>query len=791
MKYWIMMMGVVIASCSTVLADRPLLLTAEKRISSLPPGWGELSFSLPEVPKGQQVRLSLDARVDWTDLAGFNPWMVVNVNGANLRGPSLLNKPVDFTTRNGVDFVWEKGGQWTILYSPNFSDTIRTHPMPWGFPDVDPFHFVWGITPCAKVGANKITITHVPLLSQGTTLVLRNVTVEVGEPVQSLGGGGVQPAPDGPLPTYITRGPQRVAMKVFVSPSGALRLNIGNRTCNLLSRTSEPEGKWVETNPDTWKPLPPRQSSEPKWKGTGYTVTRKVTALDDHIHVADTIANTSDKLVGVIYENRLDLAQADKPKILLAGRPPIAETYAVDEPGHPSAIAEWKEMALGMFAEDDIFRVHVRAFREANAIGLGDPRLGIAPGKFHTLEWSVYPAPKGDYYDVINAVRRNWGCNFTIPGPTLFDGATDGSKSREYISDMVRSRKLKLAFSGQTDFKGDEIKNGVDLAEGTAIPLARRWCASATEWVKKLHAADPDCRAMVYMHPSICTEPDAEKKYADCKILDPSGTHLTSPYRYPVYEYISSLDNAYGKAYFKTLETILSEINPDGIFMDEISHGSVPQYAYNTMWDGCTAIIDQNTHAVAGQCSSIVLLEQPWKSAMVKLLRERGKLLVGNGPCYTRTMLGWKMPVLTELGSYSFLINMHLSSPIALGNHDNDNDDRIRAKMVQRALNYAGVIYGYSWGDQPQGFHYMHVMFPITPVELRPGMILGRERIITNRSGSYGWPDGSKAEVYVFDGEGKPVLSPSVKQVRQGGKVLTELRMPSDHFAVLVKRTSA
>jgi len=777
-------MALLLASPAAYALDARVL-AEEQRVRS--GGAAELTFELPEIPKGHQVRLMLDARVDWPGLSGFNPWMIVRVNGHTLRGPQLLNKPVDFTTRNGVDFVWDKGGQWTVLYSPDFSDEVRTRPMPWGFPDTDPYGFVWDVTPFVKSGANKVAFTHLPLLAQGTTLVLRNVRVEVGEPVKPCAEAEVKPPPAGPLPTYMPRGRQPVAMEASLSPGGVLSVKIGGRALQFKSRTSELDAKWAQATEGTASLIPPGKSATAQWKGSGYAVTRRVTARDDHLHVADTLANTSDKLVGVIYENRLDLSQGERPKVLLAGRPPIAESYAVEEPGHPSAIVEWPDLAVGLFAEDDVFRIHVASFVEEKAVGLADRRLGIAPGQSHTLEWSIYPAPGGDYWDVINAVRRNWGCNITIPGPTLFDHPTDGSKSQEYYNDMVRSRKAKLVFSGQTAFKGDEIRNGVDLAEGTAIPLARRWCASAAEWVKKLHAADPEVKAMVYLHPSICTEPDAERKYADCKVLNASGAHVTSPYRYPVYEYISSLDNAYGKALFKTLQQIFTDIKPDGIFMDEISHGSVPQYAYRTTWDGCTAIIDQRTHALAGQCSSVVLLEQSWKSAMVRFLRERGGLLVGNGPCYTRTMLSWKMPMLTELGSYSFAINMHLSTPIALGNHDNENDDRVRAKMVRRGLDHAGLIYVYSWGDPPQGFHYMHVMFPITPVELRPGMILGEERIITNRSGRYGWPD-SAADAFVFDRDGRPVPEPTVKEVHEAGRRLTEVRMPSDQFAVLVRK---
>ena len=587
-----------------------------------------------------------------------------------------------------------------------------------------------------------------------------------------------------------------MAIEAGLSEGGVLSVKVGDRTCQFRTRTSEPDGKWAESAEGVTRMVPRGASATAQWRGAAYSVTRRVTLCDDHIRVADRIANTSDKLVGVIYENRLDLPAADPPKVFLAGRPPVSEDCADEAPGHPSAIVEWKDLAVGMFAEDDIFRIHVNSFKRANEIGLADPRLGIAPGESHTLEWSIYFAPRGDYWDIINAVRDDWGCNFTIPGPTLFDHSTDGTQSQDAFNRLVRSRQAKLVFSGQTGFKGDEIKTGIDLAEGPAIPLAHRWCAGAAEWVKKLHAADPAVKAMVYLHPSNCTELGAETKYADCKVLAQNGAHVTSPYHYPVYEYLSTLDNSYGKALFNTLEWIFKEINPDGIFMDEISGGSVPQYVYRAQWDGCTVVIDQKTHAVAGQCSSVILLEQSWKSAMVKYLRDRDKLLVGNGPASTRTMLGWQMPMLHELGSYSFLINMHLSSPIALGNHDNDNDDRVRARMVRRALDFAGVIYAYSWGDEPQGFHYMHVMFPLTPIALRPGMILGRERIITNRSGRYGWPDAGRragaasqaAEVHVFNADGQPVEKPNVKEVRDGGRLLTEVRMPGDHFAVLVRK---
>ena len=47
-------------------------------------------------------------------------------------------------------------------------------------------------------------------------------------------------------------------------------------------------------------------------------------------------------------------------------------------------------------------------------------------------------------------------------------------------------------------------------------------------------------------------------------------------------------------------------------------------------------------------------------------------------------------------------------------------------------------------------------MYPITPVELGAGFLIGKERILTRRSGLFGWGDDSEAEVFFYDQNGKP-----------------------------------
>jgi len=70
-------------------------------------------------------------------------------------------------------------------------------------------------------------------------------------------------------------------------------------------------------------------------------------------------------------------------------------------------MAQYRDMAAGLVAEDDILRLHAEFFEEEDAIGFVENSLGIAPGKSHVLEWSIYVIAGGDYWDFVNAVRRN------------------------------------------------------------------------------------------------------------------------------------------------------------------------------------------------------------------------------------------------------------------------------------------------------------------------------------------------------------------------------------------------
>jgi hypothetical protein len=179
---------------------------------------------------------------------------------------------------------------------------------------------------------------------------------------------------------------------------------------------------------------------------------------------------------------------------------------------------------------------------------------------------------------------------------------------------------------------------------------------------------------------------------------------------------------------------------------------------------------------------------QPLQLDIIRFLQRHNKFLLANTQATTRTMLREKVLRFVETGSYSALVGTHLGCPLGLGNHHLETTQADSARNVREILRQGGVYYGWQYQREPVSWNFTSVMFPITPVELREGMVLGRERIHTARSGLFGWPDGVAADVYVVDGEGRRVVSPAVKEVRRAGRRLYEIRMPGNHFAVLVRQ---
>ncbi len=778
-----LMLGL-LAAMKLLHAQEAIRLAEDQQVSAQ--GDVEFSFDLSEIPADEQVRLCLAARIEWGGLGGSTVAMVIHVNGEGVVGRHLINKPLVYSMRNDDELQWgaEAGSWYRLIYSPDFSDRVSTdEDYEYGVPDTDPYRFVWDITSLVRAGTNSVKVGTVQ--GMALSLRLRDVTVETGAPLPPLPeverpGQPTAPAdPNGRLPVYVPKGPAQEPTSISVSSCGDIRFDAGGREFRVRSRTSLPQGQWSDGGraSATWRRLARDRSVTAKWVEADYSVRRQVTLHPDRIAVADTIRNTSEALLGVIHEVRLQLpGQPDGA--YLCGRP-VKRMRQRSSPSHPTAMAQFGNLVVGLVAEDDIFRVHSKAFVEDKAVALSDPQLAIRPGKARTLEWSVYADPKGDYWDFVNAIRRNWGSNVTLRGPSrwVHPGGvpTAAESARPWLGRIGMVVLCNPMFGTE-----EERAQGITIQHGTALLLCDGWCELAGNVVSALKEADPAVETFIYTHQNLCTEPGHEGKYRDSLALDTAGAAVRTVYTPSPSLFLPTLDNSYGRALTEVSQLIAEGLDAN-VYIDEITASNVPAFgAYGDTWDGCTVVIDPVSHAVTGKVSSAILLMQPWRAAQMEYLKSRGKTVIANGPHYTRTMSGWGLQCFVESAPEdNAVVGAHLSHPLCLTDYSNP-DPRTQCDIARRLLDRAGISFACFSIEAP--------MFPITPIELRAGVVIGEERILTNRSGRFGWGDDSSADVYVLDGQGERVAAPDVTEVRKGNAVFTELRMPANHLAVLVRQ---
>ncbi|NLX96355.1 MAG: hypothetical protein GXY83_09275 [Rhodopirellula sp.] len=768
-----------VSSLPADAADSPQVRAIESLKRTTAPATSEWTVETPPFSVEHQVRLSLETRIDWPTVAGSNPWMIVHVNGNVVVEQDLLNKTNTFTLNNGVDLNWHNTGhRWRVLYSPDFKAAVGDEKLAYGVSeDVEPYRFVWDVTRHVRPGENTIRVTHLQVLPAPTTMVLRNVVLEVGRPIQRPGNDVVTAAPVGPLPTFVANGRQRLPLAVQTGPEGRLRLTSRDHMVDIATRISLPGGNWHVPSDGAALSRVDGQATA-AWSAGVCRVKRQVTVRDDHVHVADRLTNTGDELLGLMVRHRAEGTQAPT-QVLLGGLPAFGERASAKEPPNPSTYARWDDFGVGLVAEDDVFRVHIDSFSDPGGFGIADNSLGIPSGEAVTLEWSVYPTFPGDYWAFVNAVRRNWDMNYEIPGAFVFNGHLKPGQSAEYYGQWMRDRGLRMVCGGIAQYPDDKY------AHGTGILHAPQFIASEADWTRKM-GQTTGLMPIAYFHCYACTEPDGEKLYADSRMLDGKGEHVVYPYRYPIPLYVPTRENSYGKAIYRYLDTLIDKIGVKGVYWDEMAY-SVLRATPHAPWDGCSVRIDPRTHAVGGKLTNLSLLSQGLRADLVDYIRGKGLFLMANTQAHTRTMARLKVVRFVETGTYSGLTNTHLGCPLGLGNHHPEDTQADRARHIRDLLMRGAVYYGHTYYHDPADWDFNAVMYPITPVELHEGVVLGEQRIHTAVSGCFGWPDGAAARVYVVDAEGQRVDDANVREVIDAGGRLYEIRIPSDHFAILVR----
>jgi hypothetical protein len=234
----------------------------------------------------------------------------------------------------------------------------------------------------------------------------------------------------------------------------------------------------------------------------------------------------------------------------------------------------------------------------------------------------------------------------------------------------------------------------------------------------------------------------------------------------------------------KTFAVVVNDIGADGVFMDEPTFCRI-KYAYNKT-DGCSADIDQKTHKIIRKKGSMALLSKDWRYKYFKKLLDEKRPFMANGAPYTKTLTDLKFQAFTESGDINNCSKMVLHSPIALGDHLTERKYKdsynTMLKALERGCLYAWYGHIFHMNKAPTFY-----MYPFTPIEIHEGYVIGRERIITGKSGYFGWGDKSGFNAYVFDSDGKPTDKIKIPEIMKNGKSYAEVRIPEDFMVILVR----
>jgi hypothetical protein len=478
-------------------------------------------------------------------------------------------------------------------------------------------------------------------------------------------------------------------------------------------------------------------------------------------------------------------------KIWLSGLSPSTVTGMTSDPKNPTVFALQGKIGIGLLPLDDVFQVHINNYSTPDSIGLADSTLVLKPKSTYTAEWAIVPVPSSNHFDFINATRRLLDTNFTVDGSFTFvraDPNSTGKWSDEQIVDIAKYKDAKYWCLDTITFPRYKGRP----PQGTALQQVDHsiWKDALARWRKLL----PNATQLAYFHSFLDVTDEAPEKYKDSRLLLADGTQGDYGSR-NLNLFVPTLTNSYGPAIAKSISLFMDDLKMDGIYWDEMDHSRYA-YDYNPgQWDGVSADIDPKTMQITRLKSSVTLLSQPWRLQHAKAIMQRGTLIANGGLPSTRTMRELHYPAFNETGSISHCVWSQLYSPIALGDHLTEHSEEDAYQTMLKALDYGCVYYWYSdLNVIPKYYTLTHYMFPITPIELHEGFIIGKERIITNRSGLFGWNDKSQHEIHIFDRTGreveiKDIKAPTVaKTYEKDGARWTELRLGEGWSAAIIKQ---
>ena len=767
-----------------------------------------LQFTAPDGIGERQVVLAFRARIDAPTTVGSTNMIAVAVNDAPVllrterREVRLLNKPDAFAWSSPPELNWYvRSGQWRLAYAPDFEILKERE-----YYGAIAYEFAFDISDLVQRGRNTVSFVNTGnediARNAGCdlTVVFRDLRLEVRK------GPGLQPgAPE--VPDY--SGPwqprERRSEPIVIKrdrPS-AMALRIGAHRYELTSEFSAP-GAEGET---TWLTFP-RQTgpaTAPRIVAPGWTLERTITErLDDgRLLVSDAFTSTSDEPVGIRMRHRLRLLDGRTERVSFGGLIDPAVTQSNLAP-NPWLLVPRENSGVALVATDDVLRNHATfTFDDANQIAaINEDWFGLQPGASYTMNWGVYATDTGNDFDLINMVRADWmpepfqidgGINFFDPDAII---AYDDEELREHLERL--NINVTMSQGGWYDRK--LVAAGVpNVGHGPVVAsdFYADYRVRLREAIEKLRRLRPGIKCLIYYDARLISGEEYIERYDDSLVRKADGSPglivRGTSFGMPMAAVAPTLDNSLGRDILELIPPmILDEIGADGLYWDEMRFGFLlPDFGRT---DGHTYQIDPVTGEIVRECGAPELVTLDFKLALLDAFEERGALVVGNSPPGTTTVAGREMIRFCENmvpHRPSTILRTTLYTPVSYAGYSVYHDPEITEedfladiyRKVEDANLYlfsAPQFYKLFTQENLATFEY-----PITLTELDYGVIIGEERIITLRDGTFGWAgEAWSGELIVFGADQRITKREPISADATG---LVELDVPDGGAAAIVK----
>ena len=726
-----------------------------------------LEFDAPEIPKDKAPFLFLKGRVDYRQVAGYFPTALkIKLNGNVIEGDRISNRPRRGVMMRGDDdeYIHEDGGL-ALWYSPNFTAT-EEHPQYKLVDNIKACEFEFNLAGLLKPGKNVLEFqcTTQATPESPRTVVIGDVALRVKAAVAQA---SLKAAPTGPIATYEPLAQFSKRHSELHSGQSEMAFTVGGRRVRVSSRFSTPDGKWT-TGPNRY-----------------FDFQREVVERGEWIEVQDTFTNRTDEKLPLMMTHTARVSGVPMTQLWLGGvRIPSGEGTK-STPGNPTVVGATDDVAVGLIALNDAFKCHVAESGRDGGVELADRSLALGPHGTYVARWAVAPMDTPDFWQFINAARRMLDVNFTVDMMFAFMAGEEPvyKWTDKMFQNYVRNKSANFVVQSIYGPSAARYK-GRNAYSTSFLVIDHAYYRDFHKRLRRFFSPE-DVRHGIYYHCFIDNYDGNDVRFAADRVTNSVGEHVNYGGNYTYDKiYVPTLENEFGKETEKVITKILDDIGADGIFWDEFRYSRVP-YTYS-MWDGCSAEIDPKTHTLLRTKGHLSLLSAPWRAKQVKRIMAHGPLLCSGAPV-TEAMAKLKWYGFCETGSVTSCRGMLLWTPIGLGDHITEKTQVDAYRQMLRQMDHGCLYAWYSTRIMATHKTLTEYMYPFTPIELHSGVLIGKERILANRSGYFGWGDASRFEAHVFDRDGRETKALDIPRVIRGGKAYGEVRIPEGFSVALVR----